>query len=155
MIYRVAFPHYFQITAVRELGERACRECGISPQCGVAHLSNMCGHWDKLVLLGYEGDDPVAIMAVELPNPFSQDPLIPLVYNEGSMETGNDLFAMARAYIEGAGYSKVAMINRSRAPDEIWERGIEIRLRARPVNRATRLTVEFKNDGTQVPQTRH
>lgn len=155
MIYRVGFPHYFQIIAVRELAERACRACGISPQCGTAHLSSMCGHWDKLVLIGYEGDVPVSLMAIELPNPFSQDPIISLVYNEGSMETGEEMFVSARAYIEGAGYSRVAMINRSRVSDEIWGRGIEIRLRARPVDRATRLTVEFKQDGTEVPQTRH
>lgn len=155
MIYRVCMPRIFCVPELRELGERACRACGIDPQCGVAHLSTLCGHWDHLVVVGFEDDDPVGIMVAELPNPFSQDPLISLVYNEGSMETGTEMFAAVRHFIEGAGYSRVAMINQSRAPDKIWARGVEIRLRARPVARATRLTVEFKKDGTEVPHTRH
>ena len=145
MISRVELPQLLNIHSLHELARRAVAACGLGEDA-VAHLQGMCGHWDKLVLVAIEQERPVGLLCVELPNPFMLHPQITLAYNEGSMETGNELFASARAYVAAHGFTQVGMTNRSRAPDDVWARGVEIRLRAKEVHRTSRITVEFNHD---------
>jgi hypothetical protein len=130
---------------LRALAERACLANGVG-EGGVEHLRGLCGRWDILVLIGVEDGQPVGLLVCELPNPFMLLPLISFAYNEGHMETGQEMFRGAREWVQAHGYSKVTMLNRSRAQTDVWARGVEIRLRAKEVARASMITVELNHD---------
>lgn len=147
MIYRVQHPGFFNDPQARQLAERACIECGINPKAGSEHLVGLCGHWNMLVLVAAEDGEPVGLLVCELPNPFMLHPVISLAYNRGSMDTGKQMFDVARQFLQETGNTRVSMLNRSRQRTDVWAHGAEIRLRAKEVARASMITLELREDG--------
>lgn len=148
-IFKLSSPAAFQIPNLRILAERACQECGVSMVTGPDFIAGMCGHWNTCVIAGLEQEEPVALMIAELPTPFMLHPAIPLAYNRGSTELGAEMFKVLRQFILSSGYTRVQMQNQSRARDDVWVRGCEIRLRAKEVKRTSGITLEFQQDGRE------
>lgn len=148
MISRIELPQLLNIHPLRELARRACASVGRGEDA-VEHLQGMCGHWDRLVLVAFEQERPVGLLCVELPNPFMLHPIISLAYNEGSLETGKELCAGAKTYVQAHGYTSVTFVNGSRAPDAVYVRNAEIRLRAKEVHRTSMITMEFNHDAVR------
>lgn len=148
-IWKLSNPAAFKIEGLRTLAERACQECGVSMVTGPDYIAGMCGHWNTCVIAGLEQEEPVALMIAELPTPFMLHPSIPLAYNRGSTELGAEMFMILREFVQGSGYTRVQMQNQSRARDDVWARGCEIRLRAKEVKRTSGIILELQQDGRE------
>ena len=147
MIHRLLHPGVLQHPALKPWLYFTVSKLVANWEAAAAHITELCGQEHTQVLLGIEGESPVALLVTQLPTPLMLYPTVLFAYNEGSKAIGGEMVEQAASWMRDAGFSHFLMTNRSGRSDAAYER--ILRPHGKVIERATTLLVELRKEEEQ------
>jgi acetolactate synthase regulatory subunit len=145
MTHRLQHPQVLLHPALLPWLERVCAHLGLHV-CASAYLADLCAQAHTQVLLGIEGERPVALLVTQLPTPLMLQPTILLGYNDGSKAIGAEMMREAARWLRTEGFDRFLAMNRSGRSDAAYERGL--RPHGMVIERVTTFLVELNKEET-------
>jgi hypothetical protein len=143
VIHRLLHPQVLLHPALHPWLERVCAGFGLRVEAS-AYIAELCAQEHTQVLLGVEGERPVALLVTQLPPPLLLYPTFLLGYNVGSKAIGAEMMCEAARWLQGHGFARVFATNQSGRSDAAYERGF--RPHGQVVDRVTTFVVELNRE---------